>query len=194
MYAIWHGRRERLRHGNARGDMMRSIGRAIADLKVTVETNAQIDDTLDLPALVVPALVGALGDRLQSVVLFGSRARGDHYPESDWDLLVIAELLPTRPLERYREIKSALPPGTRGATAVLATTPQEFEGHLPEIYLDIALDGQILYDQVGYAAERLAELRRIMDRSGLYRERTPAGDIWQWRLPPAHPWSIEWER
>jgi len=159
-----------------------------------VETNAQIDDTLDLPALVVPALVGALGDRLQSVVLFGSRARGDHYPESDWDLLVIAELLPTRPLERYREIKSALPPATRGATAVLATTPQEFEGHLPEIYLDIALDGQILWDRAGYAAGRLAELRRIMDRSGLYRERTPAGDIWKWRVPPRQPWSIEWER
>jgi len=159
-----------------------------------VETNAQIDDNLDFPALVVPALRNALGDRLRSVVLFGSRARGDHHAESDWDLLVISELLPTRPLERYREVKSALPPGTRGATAVLATTPEEFEGHLSEIYLDIALDGQILYDRAGYAAGRFAELRRIMDQSGLYRERTPAGDIWQWRVPPCHPWSIEWER
>jgi len=159
-----------------------------------VASNPQIDYQHDLPALVVSALVGTLGDRLRSVVLFGSRARGDHYPESDWDLLVIADLLPTRPLERYREIKSALPPATRGATAVLATTPQEFEGHLPEIYLDIALDGQILWDRAGYAAGRLAELRRIMDRSGLYRERTPAGDIWKWRVPPRQPWSIEWER
>jgi len=170
------------------------MGRAIADLKVTVETHAQIDDNLDLPALVVPALRNALGDRLRSVVLFGSRARGDHHPESDWDLLVIAELLPTRPLERYREVKSALPPGARGAVAVLATTAEEFEAHLPEIYLDIALDGQILLDRDGYAAGRFAELRRIMDKSGLYRERTPAGDVWKWRVPPREPWSIEWER
>jgi len=159
-----------------------------------VEKNAQINDNNDLPALVVPALYDALGDRLRSVVLFGSRARGDHHPESDWDLLVIAELLPTRPLERYREVKSPLPPGTRGATAVLATTPEEFEGHLPEIYLDIALDGQILYDRDGYAAGRLAELRRIMDKAGLYREPTSAGDVWKWRVPPTQPWSIEWER
>ncbi len=159
-----------------------------------METNVQIKDNDDLPALVVPALRDAFGDRLRSVVLFGSRARGDHRAESDWDLLVIAERLPVRPLERYREVKSALPPGARGAVAVLATTAEEFEAHLPEIYLDIALDGQILWDRDGYAAGRLAELRRIMDQSGLYREHTPAGDIWQWRVPPAHPWSIEWER
>jgi len=107
---------------------------------------------------------------------------------------VIAELLPARPLGRYREIKSALPPGTRGATAVLAAAPEESDGHLPEIYLDIALDGQILWDRDGHAAGRLAELRRIMDRSGLYRECTPAGDISKWHVPPRKPWSIEWER
>ncbi len=144
-----------------------------------MESTAQIDDNPDLPSLVVPALRNALGDRLRSVVLFGSRARDDHNPESDWDLLVIAELLSTRPLERYREVKSALPPGTCGATAVLAATPEEFDGHLPEIDLDIALDGQILWDRDGYAAGRLAEFRSIMDRSGLYRECTPAGNIWK---------------
>ena len=28
------------------------------------------------------------GDRLNRVVLFGSRARGDHYPDSDYDIAV----------------------------------------------------------------------------------------------------------
>jgi len=39
---------------------------------------------------VVSALREGLGDDLVALVLFGSRARGDHYPQSDWDLLLIA--------------------------------------------------------------------------------------------------------
>ena len=33
----------------------------------------------------------ALGDSLKQLVLFGSRARGDHEPDSDLDILVIVE-------------------------------------------------------------------------------------------------------
>jgi len=35
-----------------------------------------------------------LGDTLTSVVLFGSRARGDSHPDSDLDLLIVAQSLP----------------------------------------------------------------------------------------------------
>ncbi len=35
-----------------------------------------------------------LGDTLASVVLFGSRARGDSHPDSDLDLLIVAQSLP----------------------------------------------------------------------------------------------------
>ena len=34
------------------------------------------------------ALFAAYGDRLDRVVLFGSRARGDHRPDSDYDIAV----------------------------------------------------------------------------------------------------------
>jgi predicted nucleotidyltransferase len=154
---------------------------------------AQIDDGEVLDR-VVTALRSGLGDRLWAIVLFGSRARGEHRPESDWDLLVIAVGLPEARLERYQELKSMLPPGTRGSTAVLATTPAEFEARLPELYLDVALDGRILYDRSGYAAGRLAELQRLIDKAGLYRERSPHGHVWKWRVPPSGPWSIEWEQ
>lgn len=153
-----------------------------------------IDADRDLLGQVVPALGQGLGDRLKAIVLFGSRARGDHHPDSDWDLLVIAEALPEGRLDRYQELKRLLPPGTRGAAAMLATTPEEFEAHLPELYLDIALDGKVVYDRAGYAAGRLAELRRVIDKAGLYRERTTAGYVWKWRTPPTGPWSIDWER
>src|SRR5579875_1660192 len=100
----------------------------------------------ELPRQVVEALRAGLGERLVAVVLFGSRARGDHRPTSDWDLLVIT------------------------------------------------LDGQILYDPTGYAAQRLAQLRRLIEQAGLYRERTPAGDVWRWQAPPRGPWVMSWER
>lgn len=146
-----------------------------------------------IPEQAVGALRSSLGDRLVAVVLFGSRARGEAAAESDWDLLVIAEGLPEHPLHRHALLKPLLPADLRGEVSLLAKTPAEFEGNLPALYLDIALDGRILYDPCGYAADRVGALRRIIDRAGLYRERTPAGDIWQWRNPPRGAWSLEWE-
>ncbi|HWP47204.1 MAG TPA: nucleotidyltransferase domain-containing protein [Candidatus Limnocylindrales bacterium] len=32
-----------------------------------------------------------VGDRLKQVILFGSRARGDHAPDSDYDCLVVLD-------------------------------------------------------------------------------------------------------
>lgn len=142
----------------------------------------------------VAALRTALGDQLIAVVLFGSRARGEASAESDWDLLVIAEGLPERQFERHLFLKQLLPSGCRGAVSMLAKTPQEFEAHLPSLYLDIAVDGQILYDPDGYAAKKLGALQRLIEASGLYRERTEAGDVWRWKKQPPNPWVLRWER
>jgi len=78
--------------------------------------------------------------------------------------------------------------------ALLARTPEEFEGHVASLYLDIALDGRILYDPTGYAAERLSTLRRLIKEAGLYRERTRAGDVWRWKEPPRGDWVMSWEK
>jgi predicted nucleotidyltransferase len=148
----------------------------------------------EVPLKAVEALRAGLGERLVAVVLFGSRARGDHRPESDWDLLVIAKQLPDDPLERLRYLKRLLRPGYRSAVALIARTPEEFEDHVPSLYLDIALDGRILYDPAGYAAQRVGKLRRLIEQAGLYRERTRAGDVWRWKEPPRGPWEMSWER
>jgi HEPN domain-containing protein len=123
------------------------------------------------------------------VVLFGSRARGDARPESDWDLLVISEDLPAGHLDRVQLLVGATM-GCRTSTSKLAKTPAEFEGYLLPLYLDIALDGQILYDPRGYAAERLGAVRRLIKEAGLYRERTDAGHRWRWKKEPSTPWVV----
>jgi uncharacterized protein len=100
----------------------------------------------------IAALREALGDSLIAVVLYGSRAKGEAHVQSDWDLLLIAENLPEKPLARHFFLKRALPAAYRGAVSLVAKTPVEFESRVPPLFLDIALDGIILYDPKGYAA------------------------------------------
>lgn len=150
---------------------------------------------LDLaaPGEVVAALEKALGDDLISVVLFGSRARDEADEASDWDVLIIARNLPERVLERYRLLKRMLPPAWRGKTSILAKTPAEFEATLSPLYLDIALDGRVLYDPQGYMQTRLQAVQRLIQRKGLRRERRGRDLVWQWeRLPGLH-WLLGWE-
>jgi predicted nucleotidyltransferase len=142
---------------------------------------------------VVRALQQGLGKNLVAVVLFGSRARGDAKEESDWDLLVIARSLPKRQIERYREMKGLLPPEWRGRISLLAKTPDEFEAALPTFYLEIALDGLILYDPQGYATAQFQKLRRLILSKGLRRERHGKDLVWQWETFPGFGWSLAWE-
>ncbi len=149
------------------------------------------EERLEIPMQAVAALRAALGERLVAVVLFGSRARGDAKPESDWDLLVIAEGLPERTMARHSFLRKILPPDAAGVS-LLAKTPQEIESYLPSLYFDIALDGKILYDPRGFAAAKLNYLRELIERTGLFREQTAAGDIWRWRKQPVGEWELAW--
>ena len=141
----------------------------------------------------VRALQQGLGKKLVAVVLFGSRARGDAKEDSDWDMLVIAKDLPKRQMERYRETKEILPQKWRGRISILAKTPDEFEAVLPSLYLEIALDGLILYDPQEYAAVQLQKLRRLIQAKDLRREKRGTDFIWQWGTFPGFGWSLSWK-
>lgn len=142
---------------------------------------------------VITALQNGLGERLVSVVLFGSRARGDAKEESDWDLLLIARDLPQGTLRRHITLKQMLPDAWRGRISLLAKTPEEFEARLPALYLDIALDGIVLYDSGNYVTEKLGALRALLAQRGLSREQMQRDLVWRWEEFPGLGWSLERE-
>jgi len=150
----------------------------------------------ELHATLAPLLTAfqhGLGSDLIALVLFGSRARGEAGPESDWDLLLIANPLPEKPLHRHFYLKAMLPDEWRAQVSILAKTPAEFESHLPPLYLDIALDGLLLYDSQGYLQLRLDRLRRQMRRLGLQRERVNGDWVWRWQRTLPADRSLTWE-
>ena len=82
----------------------------------------------------------------ERVVLFGSRARGDHQPDSDIDLLVILSVC-----DNKREASIAMRSELRGLLIpidVIVTTPDEIarKGHLVGTVLRPALrEGKVVY-------------------------------------------------
>lgn len=63
-----------------------------------------------------------------------------------------------------------------------------------DLYLDIALDGVILYDNDDYTAERLGYLKALIRQEGLRREKDGHDLIWHWEKPPGPHWSLQWEK
>lgn len=142
---------------------------------------------------VIDTLRSRLGNQLVALVLYGSQARGDANENSDWDILLIAHRLPEKTWERHLLLKQALPDAWRARVTILAKTPAEFTARLPALYLDIALDGVILYDTEAYADQQLKRLRALITQHGLQRQQQAREMSWRWAQFPGYPWALEWE-
>jgi len=85
------------------------------------------------------------------------------------------EGLPAKTFDRNLFLKQLIPLEWRGRVSILAKTPEQLHGAVSSLYLDVALDGQILYDPRGFAVSRLGALRRGIERPGSSSERIPEG-------------------
>ncbi len=134
------------------------------------------------------------GDRLISVILFGSVARGSATPDSDVDLLVVIAGLP----ERYGDRLDALLPillrlrdepsyaelsamGIHPSPSLILFSPEEADQNRP-LYLDMIEDCVQLIDKDGFFKKRLRALRLRLDELGAVR--TPENGGWYWDLKP----------
>jgi predicted nucleotidyltransferase len=139
----------------------------------------------------VEAYKSYLGDELITIVIFGSRARGDYKENSDFDILIIADNLPERHLARMGYIREPLL-NFDEKVQVLAKTPDEFDSVFPPLYLDIALDGKILVDKDGFMENRLRKIKKIIRDSSLYRIKKDDEFLWQWNSPKKPGWELNW--
>jgi len=146
----------------------------------------------DLLAKIVSAAQALYGDRLVSIVLYGSVARGMMRHDSDVDLLIVARDLPRGRLKRVEEFESVEEAvaeeirraAGRGIDAMLSPvlkTPDEVQAGSP-LFLDMVEDARLLYDRNGFFAQQLARLKdRLVD---LGAKRIWKGNAWYWDLKP----------
>ena len=140
---------------------------------------------------IVAACESVYGQRLESVVVFGSVARGTMRHDSDIDLLVVAEPLPEGRVPRMDEfdaVEAEVGPAMRTAAAqgvttrispIVRTLRECGEGGF--LLYDIACDGRVLLDRTGSVGRLLADVRARIEARGALRE---VGGRRYWVLEP----------
>jgi len=140
------------------------------------------------------------GDRLISIVVFGSVGRRAARPNSDVDVLLVIDPLPNGRMARMREfgpvegaVRSRFQAAEPSMGAVdlspVFKTPLEVQrGSL--LFLDMVHDSVVLFDRGDFFARYLDELRARLDSMGA--RRIPYRGSWYWDLkddlqPGVHP-------
>ena len=133
-------------------------------------------------------------DRLVSVALFGSVARGNWERDSDIDLIVVLEgwqntpvWMRMRELQDLRKILSMTPEFKsaieKGFTPNIQHYPLDVSetSRFHRIYIDASIDGIVLYDRQEFLQSLLNNLRIKLEQQGARRVMTP-GKGYYWIL------------
>jgi len=144
---------------------------------------------------IVQSLAGACqayyGDRLVTIAIFGSVARGTMRPDSDIDLLIIARDLPSGRLPRVREfddveseledvMKAASDRGIHACLSPIIKTPNEVNQGSP-LFLDMTDQARILFDRDNFFFTYLEDLAARLRKSGAHRVYRGGGYYWKLR-------------
>jgi len=124
------------------------------------------------------------GDRLISMVLYGSFARGTATSESDIDILLIIKTLHGRKMKRIEEFIDKVENKLEGISCYISPiikTPEEALKGSP-LFLDMVYDSIILYDKNRFFKSILESLRKRLEELG--SQRVFKGNRWYWILKP----------
>jgi hypothetical protein len=141
------------------------------------------------------------GNRLLSICFFGSVVRGTATPESDIDVLVVAETLPrdlglrvreTTPMhealrrsEEYRKLRLQ---GRSAFVSDIFLSPDEAKAH-PPILLDLTEDAFIVYDRNDFLNSVLEDVKRKLKVLGAKKVKARKGYYWILK-PDAKPSEV----
>ncbi|MBI4529211.1 MAG: nucleotidyltransferase domain-containing protein [Deltaproteobacteria bacterium] len=141
---------------------------------------------------VVEAAKDHYGDRLVTVAVFGSVGRRSQRHDSDVDLLLICDHLPSGRMRRiadFQMVEDRVSPflaslerqGIFTCLSPILKTPAEVErGGL--IFLDMLEDARLLYDRDDFFRHFLDRLRSRLRKLGA--RRIWRGNAWYWDLKP----------
>ena len=132
------------------------------------------------------------GERLISLVVFGSVGRGVPGPDSDVDCLLVVDPLPDGRIPRVTEFSAVEDTlayqlddlRTKGLFVELSPvfkTPGEVQRGSP-LMLDMVDDALVLFDRDEFFARQMADLRERLEALGA--RRVWVGNTWYWDLKP----------
>ncbi len=135
-------------------------------------------------------LLCVFSDRLVSVAVYGSVARGTARRDSDLDLLVVAHDLPRgigQRIRMFEQAEDAIQPlldklfdeGYYIALSPILLTPEEVQ-RIPPILIDLVEDAVIVYDRDNFLQNVLARVKKKLEELGAYR--VWLGKRWYWVL------------
>jgi predicted nucleotidyltransferase len=127
------------------------------------------------------------GERVLSVALFGSFARGDYKPNSDIDLLLVIRGYEWREPLSFESVEKLVlklwrRSGHYHKISPYPLTPEQASVHRP-IYLDLVEDGIILFDRDRFLGRILDEICARLRQLGAVRRELPNGSKY-WILKP----------
>jgi len=127
-------------------------------------------------------------ERLVSLAVFGSVARGTMRPDSDIDILLVAKPLPRGRIPRVQEFakvedalaaqfQAAKRAGIHTALSPVLKTPEEtLHGSL--LFLDMTDEARILYDRDSFLRDYLQGLSARLKALGAHRVYREGGYYW----------------